>query len=223
MSDARTFFDAIASRYDRAYAPEASASRARMARVLRELPPRARVLDLGVGTGRELSALLDAEHAPTGLDVSKEMLARCARRARPVPLVEADIFGALPFDDATFDAALALHGTLAHPPDPPDAAFARLGAELARVLVPRGVFVAEVPSHAWLDRVANGGEIYDGDRAVRRTGVDTCVFEDLVNASSIAAWIPDDSRWASLLGPSFDVRVAPIATGELLVVARRAS
>ncbi len=215
--DARAFFDAIAARYDRAYAPEARASRARMTRVLRELPPQARILDLGVGTGRELSALLDAGHAPVGVDVSPEMLARCARRARPVPLVEADLWGALPFSDGAFDAAIALHGTLAHPPD--DAAHARLATELARVLVPRGVFVAEVPSHAWVERVANGGEVYDGDRTVSRVGADECVFADLVTGASITAWIPDDARWSTLLGPRFDVRVTSIDGEELLVVA----
>jgi SAM-dependent methyltransferase len=216
--DTRAFFDAIASRYDRAYAPEGRASRARIARVLRELQPRARVLDLGVGTGRELSALLDAGHTPTGVDFSRAMLARCARRARPVPLVEADFWEALPFGEATFDAALALHGTLAHPPDA--SAHARLGAELARVIAPGGVLVAEVPSRAWLERVASGGEIYDGDRRAQRVGDDTCVFEDLVNGRQIIAWIPDDARWATLLGPRFDARVTREGD-ELVVVARR--
>ncbi len=218
--DARAFFDAIAARYDRAYAPEGRASRARMERVLRELPPRARVLDLGVGTGRELSALLDAAHTPIGVDVSPEMLARCGRRARPVPLVEADLWGALPFADASFDAAIALHGTLAHPPD--DDAHARLASELARLLVPGGVFVAEVPSHAWVERVANGGETYDGDRTVRRVGADECVFADLVTGASITAWIPDDARWSTLLGPRFDAKITRIDGDELLVVARLA-
>jgi SAM-dependent methyltransferase len=188
--------------------------------VLAELPAKARVIDLGVGTGRELSALLDAGHAPTGVDLSPMMLERCARRARPVPLVEADLWGALPFDDGAFDAALALHGTLAHPPD--GAAHARLASELARVLVPGGVVVAEVPARAWLDRIAVGGEIASDDRRVRRTGADDCVYDDLVTGVSIAAWIPDDARWATLLGPRFDARVTAIGSEELLVVARRA-
>jgi SAM-dependent methyltransferase len=215
--DARAFFDAIASRYDRAYAPDARDSRARMERVLALLSPRSRVLDLGVGTGRELSSLLDAGHRPTGLDASKEMLARCARRARPVPLVEADFWNALPFPDASFEAALALHGTIAHPPDRD--AHARLGAELLRVLGTGGLFIAEAPSRAWLERVASGGEVYDGDRAVRRTGEDTCLFEDLVNGATIAAWIPPDARWSTLLGARFDTNVTRFGD-ELLVVAR---
>jgi len=217
---ARAFFDAIAARYDRAYAPEGRDSRARMDRVLAELPPRARVIDLGVGTGRELSALLDAGHAPVGVDLSPEMLARCARRARPVPLVEADLWSRLPFDDGAFDAALALHGTLAHPPD--DRAHARLSDELARLLAAGGVLIAEVPSRAWLERIPVGGEIASDDRRVRRTGADECVYDDLVTGATIAAWIPDDARWWTLLGPRFDARVSRIGADELLVVARLA-
>ena len=165
MSDgAARFFDAIAGRYERAYALPSNESRARMERVLRELPSSGRVLDLGVGSGRELTAMLDAGLQPVGVDASAPMLERCARRARPVPLVNADFWGPLPFEDASFDAATALHGTLAHPPD--DDAIARLGREVARLVRPDGVWVIEVPSPAWLDRAA-------GDPRVSRTGPDS--------------------------------------------------
>ena len=107
---------------------------------------------LGVGTGRELTALLDAGYAPTGLDVSRAMIERCARRARPVPVVEGDFWETpLPFEDGTFAAAMALHGTLAHPPDV--AAVGRLAKDLARVVVPGGRLVIETPSLAWLERL----------------------------------------------------------------------
>ena len=216
--DARAFFEAIARRYDRAYGLDARVSRARMARVLAELPARARVLDLGVGTGRELSALQDAEHDVVGVDVSPAMLGACARRARPIRLVEADFWAPLPFADASFDAVLALHGTLAHPPSPD--AYARLAGELARVLTAHGVLVAEVPSRGWLDRIdARGGESSE-DRRVRRTGPDACVYEDLVVGASIEAFVPDDAAWPTLLGAAFDVRVERLDASELLVVAR---
>src|SRR5581483_1711734 len=128
-------------------------TRRRFARLLPALPPApARVLDLGVGTGRELTLLLDAGYAPTGLDASAAMLARCARRSRPVPLVEADFWQPLPFPAASFEAAIALHGTLAHPPDG-SSSLARLAAELARVLAAGGCFVAEAPAPAWLARL----------------------------------------------------------------------
>src|SRR5438552_7394345 len=101
--EARRFFDVVASRYDRAYGLPRDASRARIARMLDELAPASRVLDLGVGTGREISALLDAGHAPTGLDFSAQMLALCNRRARPIPLTHASFWAPLPFAAGAFD------------------------------------------------------------------------------------------------------------------------
>jgi SAM-dependent methyltransferase len=223
----RSFFDAIAGRYDRVYALSGAESRARLERVLHELPPApARVLDLGVGTGRELPALLDAGYSPTGLDASQEMIARCARRSRPVPLVHADFWQRLPFEDAAFDAAVALHGTLAHPPDA--GALARLAAEVARLVRPGGAWVIEVPAPAWLDRLdaleaARAARAPDDARAVRRTGPRTCVYEDLVVGASIEAHILDTSEWHAALGDAWSTRVEPLGDLEWLVVAKRAS
>jgi len=215
---AERFFDAIAGRYDREYALPASLSKERMRRVLRELPPAsARVLDLGVGTGRELPALLDAGHAPTGVDVSHEMLDRCARRSRPVTLVRADFWGPLPFADRAFEAALALHGTLSHPPA--EGSLLALGTELARVVVPEGVLLAEVPSPAWLDRLE--ALPTGGDRELRRTGALTCVFEDRVAGATIAARVLTEAQWGVALGPAWTTRVESMGELEWLVVARR--
>jgi SAM-dependent methyltransferase len=220
FEDAERFFDAIAGRYDRAYGPSASESRERMARVIRELPTLpARVLDLGVGTGRELAALLDAGYEPTGVDVSNAMLEKCARRARPVPLVRADFWRApLPFGDDSFHASLALHGTLAHPPDAE--AVARLGRELGRVVRAGGTFIAEVPSPAWLDRLET--QPAPGDRRIRRTGLRTCVVEDLAAGASIEARLLDEAEWRAALGPPWQPpRIEAIDAVEWLVVARR--
>jgi SAM-dependent methyltransferase len=217
---AEAFFDAIAGRYERSYAPPSSVSRARLGRVLGQLeahvPPPARVLDLGVGTGRELSALLDAGYEPTGLDVSAPMLERCARRARPVPLVRADFWEPLPFEDGAFDAALALHGTLAHPPD--GGALQRLARELARVVRTGGLLVVEVPSPAWLEHVGDGP-----DRRVRRTGPRTCVYEDLVTGASIEATLLDADAWRSALAPDWDARFEAVDDVEWLIVAAQIS
>jgi len=254
--DPRRFFDAIARRYDRVYALDRDASRARMARVVRaiaeEAPDRGaraprggeaphggdgparseartRVLDLGVGTGRELGALQDAGLDVLGLDFSPAMLALCARRARPVPLVEADLWAPLPFDAGSFDAVIALHGTLAHPPD--DGALASLVVELARVLTPRGVFVAEVPSPRWLDAIdasassgtgAAAGAGGDPRRfAARRTGERAFVHEDAAAGVSIAARVLDAPAWTALFAPRFTARVEPISEVEQLVVCWR--
>lgn len=216
--EAERFFDAIAARYDREYALDPAMTRARMARVIAELPrPPARVLDLGVGTGRELSALLDAGLEVTGVDVSSEMLARCARRARPIPLVRADFWAPLPLPDESFDAALALHGTLAHPPD--DAAYEALGAELARVVVPGGVVVAEVPAPAWLDAAESLPQT--DRRRVTRTAAGRCVFEDRVADIALETRLLDADEWSTALGPRWITRASPLGALEWLVVARR--
>ena len=219
MSASERFFEAIAGRYDRVYALSGPESKARVKRLLAELPPPpARVLDLGVGTGREIPTLLDAGLEVTGVDVSQAMLDRCARRARPIPLVRADFWEPLPFADASFDAAVALHGTLAHPPA--ENAIAKLGAELARVVRPGGVLVAEVPAPAWLDRLDAFPST--GERVLRRTGPRTCVFEDRVAGASIEARVLDDREWIDALGPAWQARIEPLGELEWLVLARRA-
>lgn len=224
MTDARAarFFDAIAGRYDREYALSSAESRPRLRRLLAALPPApGSVLDLGVGTGREITALLDAGYAPTGVDVSKAMLERCARRARPIPLVLADFWQALPFEAGSFDAVIALHGSLAHPPD--DHALGRLAKELARVLRPGALLLAEMPSLAWLDAVGDastGASAGATDRGVRRTGPRTCVYEDRVAGASIEARVFDADEWRDAFGPAWSLRTEPLDALELLIVGR---
>jgi SAM-dependent methyltransferase len=212
---ARRFFDSIAGRYERAYAPSAEDSRARMRRVFGAMPaPAARVLDLGVGTGRELTALIDAGYEVTGLDVSPAMLERCARRARRIALVEADFWSPLPFGDASFDAAIALHGTLAHPPD--DGAVARLASELGRAVRAGGVLIAEVPAPEWLVHAAN-------DDRVRRTGPSTGSYEDPATGASIDVRLLSKEEWIAALAPAWTATVEPVGEAEWLVVGRRES
>jgi SAM-dependent methyltransferase len=175
------------------------------------------VLDLGVGTGRELTALLDAGYEPTGVDAARSMLERCARRGRAVPLVEADFWEPLPFPDGSFDCAVALHGTLAHPPD--DAALPRLAQELARVVRPGGTWVVEVPSLAWLE-AATKVAMPAGQR-LTRTGPRTCVIEDTVVSATIEARVYTDDEWVKALAPRWSASVEAMGAGELLVMARR--
>lgn len=101
-------YDRQARWYDLFEAPmELLGTRRRRRRLLRRA--RGRVIEAGVGTGRNL------EHYPvggaqvTGVDVSHGMLARARRRAERRPgtvLVQADVQD-LPFPDATFDTAVA--------------------------------------------------------------------------------------------------------------------
>jgi SAM-dependent methyltransferase len=219
MGSAIAFFDAIAHRYDRDYVLDAATTRARMQRLLGEISiDGADVLDLGVGTGRELPALLDAGMRVTGLDASERMLAQCAKRARPVPLVRADFYAPLPFADASFDAVLALHGTLAHPPD--DASLRRLFQEVSRVLRPSGLLAAEVPSAGWLAQVA-GGALDDGTRAATQVGPDRIRHEDRASRAAIEAVVRSEASWRSLLEPAFVVSVDALSPVEDLLIARR--
>ena len=206
-TSATAFFDAIAGRYSRAYALDSNESRRRMARALGLLPsPPADVLDLGVGPGREIPFLLDQGYAPVGLDSSKAMLEHCARRARPIPLVQADFWQPLPFEDRSFDGVLALHGTLAHSSDA--GALERLSFELARVTRPGAVWLSEVPSPAWLDSFDI--DFGSSDCVIRRTGTQACEYEDRIASASIHVRIPSADDWRGALAPLWTVEIENI-------------
>ena len=214
------FFETIARRYDRVYGLDSAATRTRMVAVLRVLPAApARVLDLGVGTGRELGALQDAGYEVTGLDASPAMLALCARRARPVPLVQADLWSPLPFADGSFDAVIALHGTLAHPP-PNHEAHPVLARELGRVLRPGGVLVAEVPSNEWLRRIE---VVVAGDARLVRTANDRLVHEDRAAGVAVEAVVPTDEEWRAAFEPAFVVTFEALGDAERRLVAQKRS
>ncbi len=97
-----------------------------------QLPPRQRVLDLMAGTGRHTKLLVDAGHDAVWLDWSRPAARLAAERGLQTVVGDAT---ALPFGDASFDAAVyiaGLHGI----PDP-DARAASM-RELRRVLRPGG-------------------------------------------------------------------------------------
>jgi len=193
----RRFFDAIAPRYDRVYARARDEMRPRMARLLALLGGPRDVLDLGVGTGPELHHLLDAGHRVVGVDVSEKMIALCNRRARPIRCVLADFWSGLPAADASFDAVVALFGTLAHPPG--SSAYERLAREVFRVLRPGGVFYAEAPTPAWA--AANPS------------------FVDEASGARIDVVAQDASAWRRAFS-AFDVSASE-DDGEITIVARR--
>ncbi len=100
-------YDRMAALYDLYDAPmELAGTRRRRRRLLRAA--RGAVLEVGVGTGRNLPHYPE-EATVTGIDVSARMLDRARRRAAHrsgVELLEADVQD-LPFADASFDAAVA--------------------------------------------------------------------------------------------------------------------
>jgi demethylmenaquinone methyltransferase/2-methoxy-6-polyprenyl-1,4-benzoquinol methylase len=95
-------------------------------------PTKGPVLDLGCGTG-DLGLLLSGSARVVGIDLSHPMLmaARTKAGAARLSLVEGSAF-ALPFPDATFDAAVS--GFVLRNLEDLPAAF----AELARVVAPGG-------------------------------------------------------------------------------------
>ena len=81
------------------------------------LPARATILDVGCGTGALVSILSDRGFEVTGVDPVRGMLDIAARKlagastdkptGNPVALVQASVLERLPFDDKSFDVAIA--------------------------------------------------------------------------------------------------------------------
>ena len=126
-------YDSFADWYDREFMAKPGAgadTRALVVQLLGGGP--GRLLDVGCGTGVFANTFAELGWSVTGVDVSEDML-RLARE-RPLEVVVADA-RRLPFDDATFDAAVSLWTHT----DMED--FGRVVAEVARVLRPDGTFV----------------------------------------------------------------------------------
>jgi ubiquinone/menaquinone biosynthesis C-methylase UbiE len=134
---------------------------------------RARVLEIGIGTGLSLAHYPPVEEL-VGVDPSESMLRRARKRAaelgRDVTLVEAPA-EALPFEDASFDTVVTL-AVLCSVEDPE-----RALAETRRVLKPGGRFIflehvrSDEPELArWQDRLDRPwGWVAGGCHPNRRT------------------------------------------------------
>ena len=133
-------FDRIADRYDATRGFPSGVGEQVGAALAHEaaLTPGARMLEIGVGTGR--LALPVVSYLPglayVGVDISREMMAtlRGKAGAEAIHLAQADATQ-LPFADGSFDAALAVH--VFHLVSDAEQAL----AELWRVLRPRGLFL----------------------------------------------------------------------------------
>jgi ubiquinone/menaquinone biosynthesis C-methylase UbiE len=116
-------FDRVASQYDatRGYPPDVARQIASGLVRLGELPPGARVLEIGIGTGRIALPLVEQGVSVTGIDIAPLMLEQlqanyeATRGAATAPsawgtlMTQVADMTALPFADATFDAVIAVH------------------------------------------------------------------------------------------------------------------
>ena len=97
-----------------------------------------KILDVGAGTGRLTTMLVNREAIVTALDASEKMLkilrSKCSDRSRPVTTVVGDAEN-LPFDNDTFDMVTAAF-LIVHLKDP-----TRFFDEAYRVLKDGGLFV----------------------------------------------------------------------------------
>lgn len=105
----------------------------------------ARILDAGCGPGQPVLSHLTDEASAVGLDFSGEQLRLAAENAPAAPLVRGDMT-ALPFDDGTFDAAVAFW-SLIHVPL---ADHETVIEEFARVLRPGGRLLVCEGTERWV-------------------------------------------------------------------------
>ncbi len=107
-------FDALGTDYEHAFRT-ATAQRAALTGLLAALPPEAKVLDLGAGTGRPTAELLVAAgHDVTGYDVAPKMV-EIARSQVPAARFELGDMRELSFADGTWDAITAFFSMLQLP------------------------------------------------------------------------------------------------------------
>jgi ubiquinone/menaquinone biosynthesis C-methylase UbiE len=147
-------FDRAAPYYDRTRALSDSSLGRLIPMLAAELSGSDRVLEIGIGTGRIALPLMREGVRITGVDISRDMLARLRLNADgETPQIAIADATRLPFPDRTFGAAVAAHVLHLIP------AWKDAVAELLRVTEPGGVLVASRGSRT------SGGEWW---HAVRR-------------------------------------------------------
>jgi SAM-dependent methyltransferase len=138
--DERSYGEGFADVYDDWYADVTDVT-ATVVRMVDLAGDGARVLELGVGTGRLAVPMTTAGLTVTGIDSSEAMLAKLAERdaERRVDAIRGDMVDDLP--DGPFDAVLVAYNTIFNVLGDGDQQ--RLFHAVARRLDPGGVFVVE--------------------------------------------------------------------------------
>ncbi|PJM98737.1 SAM-dependent methyltransferase [Streptomyces sp. CB01201] len=156
---ARVLFDLLGIAYERAFAGS-EAHQASLRRLLGDLAPRSRVLDVGSGTGRPTAdALAAAGHEVLGIDISPVMVEIATRQVPEAEFRCADI-RAVPLNEAPFDAVCVYFALLQMSREEQ----ADLVSRLVRAVKPGGLMVlATVPADV------EGAEVVFMDQPVRAT------------------------------------------------------
>ncbi|MBD0839516.1 class I SAM-dependent methyltransferase [Streptomyces sp. TRM68416] len=146
---AAVLFDALGADYEKAFA-HAPAHLSALRWLLDRLPPAARVLDVGSGTGRPTAATLAAAgHSVLGVDVSPVMVDLAALQVPEASFRLADI-RELPLDPASFDGVCVFFSLLQMSRQEQSAVVGRLagalkpGGHLVLATVPADVEDVEV-------------------------------------------------------------------------------
>lgn len=128
---AATVFDALGAGYERAFAAS-SAHRASLERLLTQLTPRSKILDVGSGTGRPTAqSLADAGHDVLGVDISPVMVDLAARQVPGATFQCADILE-LALEEESFDAVCVYFSLLQMSRGEQSRLLRRLGRSLRR-------------------------------------------------------------------------------------------
>jgi ubiquinone/menaquinone biosynthesis C-methylase UbiE len=194
----------VAEQYDviRGHPAEVSAEIGRA--IAEQMPDGARVLELGVGTGRIALPVAAAGCEVYGIDVSSHMLAWLSRRIASegrdnIHLARGDIT-ALPFREDAFDGAMAVH--VLHLV----ADWAGVLAQVSRMVRPGGILVL---GRDWIDPDSFSGTIRN---TFRKTVVE--VGTEMLPPGATAAAPP--SGGAAIVRTLMDLGAQPVGDGEIV-------
>ncbi|MEM9845881.1 MAG: methyltransferase domain-containing protein [Pseudomonadota bacterium] len=146
MRTTAEFWDKVAPRYAAKPISDTASYSQTLARIRSNLPPEARVLELGCGTGATALKLASAAAEIHATDVSKGMIAEAMKRPQlpNVSFAVGDVFNP-ELEPGHFDVVMALN--LAHL-IPDSAAFVQRVRDL---LAPGGLFISKTPCLAERD------------------------------------------------------------------------
>ncbi|MFG2720652.1 class I SAM-dependent methyltransferase [Streptomyces sp. NPDC048416] len=172
---AQAVFDVLGLAYEEAFAAS-EAHHASLRRLLDELAPGSRVLDVGSGTGRPTAKTLSAAgHDVLGIDVSPVMVDIASRQVPEAEFRCADI-RAVAFEDGAFDAVCVYFSLL----QMSRAEQTQLVTRLVRALKPGGhMALATVPVDV------EGVEVLFMEQPVRATSFDRDAFVAMVTEAGL--------------------------------------